>query len=50
MISWHGRGLGLVCENKDDGERKAFMMNEAWNLAKDFTPDELVHARMENMI
>lgn len=50
MIMWNGPGLGLVCDNKEDAERKAFMMNEAWNLAKGFTPDELVNARLENMI
>lgn len=50
MIAWDGPGLGFVCNNLDDASRKAFMMNEAWNLAKGFTPEELVAARLENMV
>lgn len=33
IIQWHGNGLGLVCDSKEDGDRKAYMMNVAWNLA-----------------
>jgi hypothetical protein len=35
MIHWHGYGLGLVCDNEEDGKRKAYMMNVAWELAKE---------------
>lgn len=34
MIVWGGQGLGLVCESKEDGDRKAYMMNVAWDLSK----------------
>jgi hypothetical protein len=47
-ITWDGPGLGLVCEDKEDGERKAFMMNEAWHLAKGMTKDEITMRRLEN--
>ena len=42
MIVWSGPGLGIVCDNKEDGERKAHLMNEAWYLSKGVTIDELV--------
>lgn len=33
-IKWNGPGLGLICEDKKDAKRKAYMMNVAWDLAK----------------
>ena len=47
-ITWDGPGLGLVCENNKDGKRKAFMMNEAWYLAKGMTIDETPKRRLKN--
>lgn len=44
MIAWDGPGLGLVCENEDDGQRKAFMMNVAWYLSQGKTLEEIFEA------
>jgi len=42
MITWHGAGLGLVCISKEDGDRKAHMMNVAWNLACGLSIDAII--------
>ena len=41
LITWDGPGLGLVCDNKEDGERKAHMMNVAWYLSKGMKYDDI---------
>jgi hypothetical protein len=42
MIAWDGPGLGIVCENKEEGDRTAMLMNMAWHLSERETREDII--------